>query len=93
MLSPGAPGLGAFPCQINPTRRLHPEADQGVLWNVTCTSQALHPNITTSKARCGDERSELFLGCRHAEVDVAVRLIRLEGIHRDDPSFCASRFR
>ena len=42
---------------------------QGVLCDVTYTSQALYPNVTTSKARCGSSRSQLFLGSSDGEVD------------------------
>jgi len=56
---------------------------QGVLCDVTYTSQALYPNVTTSKARCGSSRSQLFLGSNDGEVDYdasMVNLLQLYGI-------------
>ncbi|MBW0173509.1 MAG: hypothetical protein KXJ50_01895 [Vulcanococcus sp.] len=56
---------------------------QGVLCDVTYTSQALYPNVTTSKARCGSSRSQLFLGSSDGEVDYdasMVNLLQLYGI-------------
>jgi len=56
---------------------------QGVMCDVTYTSQALYPNVTTSKARCGDSRSQLFLGSSDGEVDYdasMVNLLQLYGI-------------
>ncbi|MBD1195137.1 hypothetical protein [Vulcanococcus sp. Clear-D1] len=56
---------------------------EGVLCDVTYTSQALYPNVTTSKARCGSSRSQLFLGSSDAEVDYdasMVNLLQLYGV-------------
>ena len=56
---------------------------QGVMCDVTYTSAALYPNVTTSKARCGSSRSQLFLGTNDAEVDYdasMVNLLQLYGI-------------
>jgi len=56
---------------------------QGVMCDVTYTSAALYPNVTTSKARCGSSRSQLFLGANDAEVDYdasMVNLLQLYGI-------------
>jgi hypothetical protein len=56
---------------------------EGVLCDVTYTSQALYPNVTTSKARCGSSRSQLFLGSSDGEVDYdasMVNLLQLYGI-------------
>ena len=56
---------------------------KGVMCDVTYTSAALYPNVTTSKARCGSSRSQLFLGSNDAEVDYdasMVNLLQLYGI-------------
>lgn len=56
---------------------------QGVMCDVTYTSAALYPNVTTSKARCGSSRSQLFLGSSDGEVDFdasMVNLLQLYGI-------------
>jgi hypothetical protein len=56
---------------------------QGVMCDVTYTSAALYPNVTTSKARCGSSRSQLFLGSSNGEVDYdasMVNLLKLYGI-------------
>ena len=56
---------------------------EGVLCDVTYTSAALFPNVTTSKARCGSSRSQLFLGSSDGEVEFdasMVNLLQLYGI-------------
>jgi hypothetical protein len=50
---------------------------QGVICDVTYTSQALYPNVTTSKARCGSSRSQLFLGSSDGEVEFDASLVNL----------------
>ncbi|QPN64119.1 hypothetical protein H8F25_04745 [Synechococcus sp. CBW1004] len=59
------------------------DTPQGLIFDVTYTSAALYPNVTTSKARCGSSRSQLFLGSSDGEVNYdasMVNLLQLYGI-------------
>jgi hypothetical protein len=50
---------------------------KGMLCDVTYTSKALYPQVTTSKTRCGASRSQLFLGNNQAEVDYDAAMVNL----------------
>ena len=53
------------------------DTSKGMLCDVTYTSQALYPQVTTSKTRCGASRSQLFLGNNQAEVDYDAAMVNL----------------